>query len=392
MNRLIYFVFFAMVALWTGCSDDNTIAPGNVSVTVNYPESFSSSASKANIEVKIKGVTNTELEYKGKTNEQGVVVFSDLIVGTYKLVVDKSFTAEEAKGISGYSNEIILNASKNDVVVVSENTINVTVDLKTQKMGGLLIKQMKFSGTEPRYFKDEFVEIYNNANHDIYLDGLCLGAHHARNVERFDNDMENTYVGTVWQIPGTGKEHLLKPGESVIIAETARDHTVDNDNSLDLSGAKFETFVEGVDDIDNTKSTNLIVKRTGHSKVTSSFVKSMYQELHTKLEFVIFRVDDFDALKMFNCEEVGVTGNYLFTQIPNDKIIDAYAVKHFYYGVKLTTAVDKGPLDDERPVDNTAWIRKVSSEINNRKILKNTNDSSEDFELINKAVPGAWKQ
>ena len=51
-------------------------------------------------------------------------------------------------------------------------------------------------------------------------------------------------AGAVFMIPGSGKDHPVKPGESIVIANNAMDHRTVNEQSYDLTGADFEVYLD----------------------------------------------------------------------------------------------------------------------------------------------------
>lgn len=59
-----------------------------------------------------------------------------------------------------------------------------------------------------------------------------------------DEDGIDNYVYgiVVWQVPGSGKDYPLQPGESFLIVQEARDHRVDNADSFDNSMAEWEAW------------------------------------------------------------------------------------------------------------------------------------------------------
>ena len=68
-------------------------------------------------------------------------------------------------------------------------------------------------------------------------------------------------IDAIYMVPGTGREHPVKPGEELTIALTAIDHRPINPNSFDLSCADFEIFDKTSNprsDQDNPKVTNLL--------------------------------------------------------------------------------------------------------------------------------------
>lgn len=104
---------------------------------------------------------------------------------------------------------------------------------------------------------DQYVIIGNNTDKTLYADGLVLMESNFTNVLTFDyqpNIRPNALpVSAVMQIPGSGQEYPVKPGETIIICDNAINHKEVNSNSIDLSGAQFEWFIDRPNAIDRLK-------------------------------------------------------------------------------------------------------------------------------------------
>ena len=93
------------------------------------------------------------------------------------------------------------------------------------------------------YFYDQFVELYNTSQDTLYLDGCII----TRNMPTIDPDIEwIDHVRAIYafQFPGTpvtGREYPIYPGQYVVVAADAIDHSLWA-NALDLSGADWEFF------------------------------------------------------------------------------------------------------------------------------------------------------
>ncbi len=98
------------------------------------------------------------------------------------------------------------------------------------------------------YRYDKFFEIYNNSSETLYADGLCIGEGTFNTVlpkeELLPEDARTTKTAlqAIYRVPGTGKEHPIKPGETLVLADVAKNHTADNPNAIDLSKADFEWY------------------------------------------------------------------------------------------------------------------------------------------------------
>ena len=123
-----------------------------------------------------------------------------------------------------------------------------------------------FSGTQRPYTDDQYLILTNNSDHLIYADSLAI-------VEsKFQSDMQweltpdlmkdAITVSWLYLIPGNGSSVPVEAGESIIIALNAKNHTIVNSNSIDLSGAQFEFYDVSPNteffDEDNPGATNLI--------------------------------------------------------------------------------------------------------------------------------------
>lgn len=83
-------------------------------------------------------------------------------------------------------------------------------------------------------------------------------------------------------------------------------------------------------------------------------------------------------------------------QIPNDIIIDGVEVNaednSRLFPRRLNSAIDGGyAFVPKGAYSSQAIVRKVVKEVDGRKILQDTNNSTNDFEVIDVPVPFGWK-
>ena len=106
------------------------------------------------------------------------------------------------------------------------------------------------------YADDAYITIHNPTSEVKYLDGLalCSSALDPSVAVKFEGkeDFRKQYlgVGTISYFPGSGKEHPINPGQTVVIAKYAMDHAKDFFTRLDRdNGEPVErTLYSGVDD------------------------------------------------------------------------------------------------------------------------------------------------
>lgn len=175
---------------------------------------------------------------------------------------------------NGTTTTTMMRAEARGVEVDSHNSANAMVRLLFNNFNaedGLVIEEIFFTsstypGTQRPYIDDQYIKITNNSDHLIYADSLAI-------IEsKFQPDIqweltpnimrEAVSISWLYLIPGNGHSVPVEAGQSLIIALNAKDHTLINPNSIDLSGADFEFFdtntnTEFVDE-DNPDAINLV--------------------------------------------------------------------------------------------------------------------------------------
>jgi hypothetical protein len=154
-------------------------------------------------------------------------------------------------------------------------TGELEVRLFSTRRGGIVISETYFTAPPPwetggtAYEGSKYLEVANNGNELIYLDGMLLARifEWHRSAERHGhNACEDTapmrldslgvWVSSVFQFPGSGSDFPLAPGEAAVIAASATDHRAVHPSYLDLSDARFEFVLEGW--ADNPAAANMI--------------------------------------------------------------------------------------------------------------------------------------
>jgi len=391
-------VFSAVVMLFLGlvvsCNKE-VIPTVIVNVKVLFPNNYSqpnAAAVKVTLTNRADGSSQV-----ATTDANGTAIFNDVLLGTFNLTASKSLSAQEAQILTGFLQALELNASRNGVVIMeTPNPLNLELRLTGSALGNLVIKEVYYTGSRTpaggTYFSDQFVEIYNNSTDTIYLDKLCIadvyGASGQINATTkptdFQADMANTYLSSVWQIPGTGKQRPLLPGQSIIIAQDGVNHkdpTLNPNSPVDLSKAGWETYNERPDnrDADAPAVPNLerLYFTGGFDWLLPVFGPGV----------VIFRTLDFDKL-----EKVAIPGSTLAARIklPNAQVIDAFEAlqngnsSNFK---RVPTALDAGFFFADDTYNTQSARRKTAATIGNRRVLQDSNNSTSDFEKIAKPTP-----
>jgi hypothetical protein len=169
---------------------------------------------------------------------------------------DGSDTAGHSKG------DITIESSQGAPKPWGNWAMYFTVDVYRITVSELKINEVYFAGScaSSFYFYDQFVELYNASDDTLYLDGIIL----TRQSQTVSADQEDiNYVRAIYafQFPGTpltGRQYPIAPGQHVVIASDAIDHSAYCPNAVDLSEADYECYTALGSDYDNPLVPNLV--------------------------------------------------------------------------------------------------------------------------------------
>ena len=187
------------------------------------------------------------------------------------------------------------------------------------------------------------------------------------------------------------------------------DHTAANPNSYDLSNADFEWYdvssSAGITDVDNPAVTNMdklycytytiwVPHNQGHKSFgLARFPEDMTSELY-------FATDSFHI--RYQYELVTAAGTFSQSKqsyvLPNEWIVDAVnlAPSETFQWLPISDRLDAGytyvaPTGSDVTRFGKAVRRKTIATLNGRRLLKDTNNSTDDFEVAQKANPFYFK-
>ncbi|WP_321331231.1 DUF4876 domain-containing protein [uncultured Bacteroides sp.] len=251
-------------------------------------------------------------------------------------------------------------------------------------------------GTTSQYNGDQYFRIYNNSDQTLYADGLVLveskfttTLKYAYNPDKMDQAMT---VQVVAMIPGSGKEHPVEPGKSIIVCDNAINHLEANASSFDLSGADFEWYTQSTSttnpDSDNPSVPNLDML---YNYTKTIWILNKQGVKAYALARLGVSKEDYLADYTYTYNYVLSTGttskNYTEYYIPNDWIIDAVNLspKSAYVWNVTSASLDMGftyfGLNNTIKENLGKGVnRKVSyTTVDGREVLQDTNNSSVDF-------------
>ncbi|PWS30695.1 DUF4876 domain-containing protein [Pedobacter paludis] len=443
MRKLLYTLLFVTSAL-TACKkfqgDIPEIHPVRYQIVTSYAsDNLGKVLPKARIEITITN-TKTNLSQKYLTKSDGTFSLDSISPGVYDISASIKISATDYTALTGetVTKEVVFNASeKAKTITIQDNQITA-LKLISGTTGPWVIKQIYYAGsntTTGASFRDQFIEIYNNTDSILYADSLyiaeAIGLQNftATNVYRQSNsqydwsksqgmpsdiDANNGYVYTraLLMIPGTGKQYPVKAGESIVLAQTAINHkspftgtdgktiTVrDPSLTVDLSGADFEAYYAPflpkplASDIDNPSVPNV--------EVLAYNGTDLILDNPGRMGYVIFKnKGTVDVKKLpqyaFPTTAPPSASSEKYYQIPISFIIDgvetqpntASARVPKKLGASLDALYTYAP---NGAYSSQSVIRKTETTINGRKVLKDTNNSAEDFDFLPLAIPRGFK-
>lgn len=440
MKKNSYYLILILLLSVTACKKDNSSTNSDVKpVTINIKLSYETEQTDLGLslektQVKITNITTTQA-YTGVTAADGTVEFKNVAPGNYDIAAVQTIAAADynAKAGTNLTEAIVFNGTLSRQSLSQNSSLSIV--LKTGRVGDLVIKQIYYAGshvTNGALFRDQFIEIYNNSNVTLYADSLYFGQ--TINVStalnkidfnkgyylptgqydwtksiQMNNSKANSdyvYMSALFMIPGTGKQYPILPGTSIIIAANALNHKVpytgadgkaigvkDPSLTVDLSKADFEVYLgdqPGINrlasDLDNPAVPNVTVIDAGANR-------DLVLDNNGRDGVVIFKSAISPKIwGRFPTPDVVqiIASTKTYIQVPVNVLIDGV-------GLNQTTAINRVPKYMNDSVDagetyvtkgaysSQSVARRTNKTINGRVVLKDTNNSTNDFGVLNMA-------
>lgn len=273
-NKIFFFLMVALAPFIASCEDDDD---EDKKITVNFSAqprvsgSFNSDMfdglEAVFTEVRSQNSTSCVLDANGR----GTVSISK---GIYNVVVDKSI-----KSVVNGADSIFISVLLENITISEDNQMVQGYISALPASGlskGFIFSEIFFNGEQNSgrmMHPDQYIVLFNPTSEVLYADGVSIAVtHHISWWDKklwYDDFYPNRVpIGGFVTIPGNGTEHPVQPGEKVVIAFTAIDHSsVEGyDHAVDLTGADFEIY-NGPEsnDVDNPDVPNVIITENGDS-------------------------------------------------------------------------------------------------------------------------------
>jgi len=404
MKQSLYILTIAL--LLASCIDyDDATTEIAVRVQLTMPSEFTGSTGMAGHEIVLQQGTT---RLKAITDDQGTATFTNLIPDVYDISCSWEITSEQyqqmtQQELSGGTSCTIA-GSLNSHLINEEQTIKLATNLSINR--DIIIGKIYYAGSKDNnnrtYMPGKYIELYNNGNSAVDVAGYYIGLVEAESTQAYTlENLHEAFADSVvlckqiFRIPAD-KPFLVQPGGTVLIVNSATDHTDNNDMESDLSDADFEA-----------KDVN---GRTQNNPATPALelIYTMYPSISNMnliqsgpCAVIIFRTDEQVADWQLTYPYGKTTGSQ-WKLVPKRLIIDGVeALANKATGIDVSTKrlyadIDAGYTYIEA---RTGWTGEVvyrrtadKRGADGHKMLTDTNNSSNDFHVSTTIKPRQYDE
>ena len=319
----IFLILLVLVVSMVSCLDETTpTAISKITVQVAMPHGIKDTVHYANRYIILK---SNRLEYKVLTDSLGKAVFENVVPDIYSVSTSWEISGDQYIAYSDTIVEnkgVIFSGSLAKEQLFSEKTLQLALTKSIKQ--SLLISKIYASGTKDalskNYTADAYIEIFNNSDETQYVDGLYLGLVEAESVIAFPASANPTFIHArqIFRFPGGGMDNPILPGKSIVIANSAINHTISAPTSVDLSTADFEAKSTKFSNNSNVKAINLIY---------TAYASLLYMNLTNGGDNGAFLFKTNDDISTYPIEYIPgrVSGNR-YIRVPAETVIDGVEI------------------------------------------------------------------
>ncbi|MBO6144270.1 MAG: DUF4876 domain-containing protein [Prevotella sp.] len=390
--------------LLTGCVDFNDTASSiDITVQMERPENFLPTADLSGFAVTIQSKTD---RMTALTDANGQVVFTDMVPNTYNISVDADITARyhdyTGQSLDG-KEKFTLSGTLNEQAVAQSTLLSLrptTFRKATLIIGKAYISGSKESTGNKAYDAGKYIEIYNNSDEAVDAAGLYVGLTESESTiayQVYPYESAPTpgiiHLKQVFRIP-TSTPVIVQPGSTLLLVNSAFDHSAHNEFERDLRDADFEAKDNNGRTPNNTATPALELIYSCYSALT-------YMNLVQggPCGIVIFRTGE-DVSTWPTVYAYGKERGTLFMEMQATYAMDGVDIIKNTAGTgpnintkRLFDIIDAGYTFENAPAGRTGerLVRKTASvTADGRKVLQDTNNSLNDFVINSTLDPRAY--
>lgn len=423
MMRFLRFALAALVCpvLLASCSEDE--AEKKIEVTFNAIPKVAGAldvSALAGTPVQFTEVRNQNT--KSFPLDANGVVTASLPMGVYNVAIEKNIT--NAQGEQVVISLRMENVNINTAGQIIEGYVN---SLPASALGkDFIFSEVFFNGetnSGRMMHPDQYIVLFNPTEDVLYADGVSIGVTMHLSWQNkqlwYDSYYPNQVpIGGFITIPGSGQEHPVQPGEKLVIAFTAINHSevvngeIAYDHAVDLSGADYEIYYgPDANDVDNPSVANVLITENGDSYgfffQPRGYVSPVMFRLDNGLQSTVDAfVNSHTTLSKTHVEATETTPegdiDIHILAVETDKIIDGIQTSDVPQDVKtrvVPETVDRGKFLVNGCHRQELCIRK-EIKVGDKTFYQDTNNSAEDMQDVNErkaagriqnAFPIGWR-
>lgn len=394
----------SLFPLLTSCVDFNDATTAvNVSVQLVQPSDFTKQGNLSNHDVTmlLNGQSVTT-----KTDANGIAAFCNIVPDVYDISTSWSISADEYAELTQSSEAVTgatVSGSVNSCLISSDADINLPTSLSVNR--DIVIGKIYYAGSRDNnnktYMAGKYIELYNQSDKPVDVSGLYLGTVEAESTPAYTlSRLEEKYDGRVillkqiYRIPHDAG-FIVQPGGTVLICNSAIDHSVNNASEHSLADADFE-----VKDVTGRYQNNPATPAMEmiYQMYSGTSVFNILQSAPAGV--VIFRTPD-DVTSWEKTYAYGKTSGSQWVLCPVSTIIDGVEpLKNGSSGIDVKTKRLPGTIDAGYTYINAVsgwngevvYRRTMKTTPEGHKVLMDTNNSSNDFKVSSTIKPRQYDE
>jgi putative lipoprotein len=399
MKAIKYLFSILTVALvFSSCVDYSDASEAvTVKVQLQLPDELNGHMTLVGhtVSLQLNGVT-----YSAQTDAAGVATFSNIVPDVYNISASWDITSSEYNRITGSSqviNGATVSGSLNSQLINGSEPLLLTTTLSVKR--DIVISKIYAAGSKDnnnkRYVAGQYIELYNQSNDSVDVAGLYIGlletdVPQAYTLENLKTNYADSVVlvKQVFRIP-TDKSYKVAPGGTVLLVNSAIDHSLNSPLEHSLLNANFEAK-----DVKGKMLNNPEVPALQNVFNIYSGISYM-NILTTGQGVVIFRSSaDISQLKL--TYKFGKTSGTQYGLLPKRYIIDGVDfLRHKATGTdvgekRLYNDIDAGYISINATAGLSGEViyrKTASAAAGGHSILMDTNNSTNDFQVSTSVTP-----
>ena len=390
------------VLLLASCVDfDGATEAISVKYQVQMPEGFTA----ADVANKTVTITSSSQTLQATTDANGIATFENIVPDVYDVSVAWKMTPDEYSQITGemvQNHKYTVAGSKSAELLSEDITTPLTIDMNISVDQSILISKIYSAGSKDsknkNYLAGRYIELYNNSDETVDIAGLYLGLIETNSTPAYTLGLvpDTIFMKQIFRIP-TDKSYMVAPGQSIIITNSAIDHTQTAMNAFEynLLNADFEAKDQQGKTTNNPDVPALELIYTAYAAISN-----MNLSQGGPGGIVIFETEE-DVVNWPLAYNYGKTSGNKWMKLPAKYILDGVDVlkNTAQTGVdanlkRLYDYIDAGYayINSASGYNGEVMYRKVQSTTEDgRKILSDTNNSLSDFAISSEIAPREFK-